>query len=418
MTKIAVVDMMFRWPPDGGARVDVKEVVSRLAKTYHVALFVPRVRCIIARGEIDESVPFRVVPVPFERDEFTGPVVVERFKEVLAEFSPDLVFLADGFHMKPWVAQSVKDYPYIVKFYAYENLCQRYNGTFMRGDRSCYRSGAGASPVDQMYCSICGLKTAVLSRLHGDMDFYLNYMNARAWMPSQWRRVRKMLDHAQRIIVYNQRLEKILALRGWKSVVIPGGLNRESFPQKAPRKPDGTVRLGIIGRIRDEQKGVIPAIRAMSILQQRGIPAELHITGTPKDNPRVLPGVVFRGWFPHDQLSAFYESVDIVLVPSIWQEPFGIVILEAMCSGRPVVASRVAGPMEIIEHGVNGRLAAPMSAVGIAEEVIRYLENPQKTAEIVDRAARTAREKYDWDAVYEAHYLPLFQQVLDELDGV
>lgn len=413
MKRLAVVDLLFRWPPDGGARVDLKETVARLAKIYRVKLFVPRIRCIVDRGAIEEPVPFEVVPIPFTRKEFTGPMIEERFRRALAAFKPDLVFLADGFHMKPWAARAVRDYPYFLKFYAYENLCQRYNGIFMRGDRSCYRTGAGASLPDQLFCTACGFKAARMSRKHDGGDVYHEFMGAGAWRLSYWRRVTDMLDRADKIIVYNRMLQNILALHGWRSTVIPAGLDTSLFPFKPPRTPDGTVRLGVVGRLRDEQKGVVTAVRAMSELQQRGIDVELHITGTREDNPRALPGVIFRGWFERDQLHRFYESVDIVIVPSIWQEPFGIITLEAMCSGRPVVASRVAGPREIIRHGVNGRLSAPQSALDLADQVTWYLTHPEPMAEIVENARNTVRELYTWDTIVNTHYLPLIQSMLD-----
>ncbi|HPQ39622.1 MAG TPA: glycosyltransferase family 4 protein [bacterium] len=412
MKKLAVVDMLFRWPPDGGARVDVMETVSRLARSFHVKLFVPQIHCVIDRGRLEESVSFEVESIPFTRREFTGPLLEKRFRKALASFNPDVVFLTDGFHLKPWIARAIRDYPYFLKFYAYENLCLRFNGTFMRGDRYCYRSGAGAPIQDRLYCCACGLKSALTTRSFTQGDFLLEFLRARAWLPGYWSRVRDMLDRAKAIVVYNHMLKNLLEIRGWRSVVIPAGFNPERFPLQPPRVPDGTVRLGALGRLRDEQKGIVTAVRTMTELRRRGIPAELHVTGTPDDNPLALPGVVYRGWFTQSELPRFFGSVDVVLVPSVWQEPFGIVTLEAMCSGRPVVASRVAGPVEIIQHGVNGLLAAPLSATDMADKVVRLLDHPEATRNMISAAHAMVLEKYPWDTVVETHYLPLILSIL------
>jgi glycosyltransferase involved in cell wall biosynthesis len=413
MKKLAIIDLMFRWPPDGGARVDVKETASRLALQYHVTLFVPRVKCVIERGDITGDMPFDVIPVPFEPRNFTGPAVAARFQSALKTFNPDLVFLADGFHLKPWAAMACKDYPYFVRFYAYENFCLRYNGTFMRGDRSCYSTGMRRRWLDKLYCTLCGSKTVLNDRLSGVEGFADEFIKARAWSLGHWSRTRRMLDNAGAIIVYNHLFKDIMEKCGWSPVVIPGGIRTENFPFTPFSGFHDPVRLGLIGRVNDMYKGVTPAMRVIGRLHREGVNAELHLTGEPDNALPVLPGVVFRGWFPPEAIHTFYQSVDICLVPSIWQEPFGIVALEAMCSGKPVIASNVAGLREIITHGETGLLAAPGSSADNAEAVIQLLRNPDVAGKLVDRAEKHVRRHYDWDTVVETFYLPLIERLIN-----
>jgi len=99
-------------------------------------------------------------------------------------------------------------------------------------------------------------------------------------------------------------------------------------------------------------------------------------------------------------------------VPSIWQEPFGIVTLEAMCSGRPVVASRVAGQMEIIRDGVNGLLAAPQSSLDIAKQVMMYHSDENLMRSITEYAAKDVRENYSWDTLVDRHYIPVIESIV------
>ncbi|MCD4655599.1 glycosyltransferase family 4 protein [bacterium] len=411
MKKLAIIDLMFTWPPDGGARVDLKEVVSRLAEHFEITLFIPRINCVIERGRISGKFPFNVEILPFEKSEFIGPEVKRRFGQALKKFNPDLVFIGDGYFLRPWVAEAAEDYPTVLKFYAYENLCLRFNGSFMRGDRPCYRTGVSKFILDSIYCSLCGMKFARMNKRSPYPGLYQEYMGARTWHPGYWKRIRRMLDRCREIIVYNEMLRKLLDIHGWASTVIPGGINTAQFPRKAIRSKDGTLRLGVVGRIDDELKGIKYAIRAMSLLQQCGIDTEIHLTGNPDDSSLNLPGVIYRGWFDHDKLHKFYESIDIFIMPSIWQEPFGIVSLEAMCSGRPVVASSIAGQKEIIRHGENGLLVAPQSPEDIVKNVLRYYRSPEFTEKIVNIAELETRKKYDWDRVVDDYYLPLLEKV-------
>ncbi len=361
---------------------------------------------------ISDSLPFEVVSIPFAIKEFNGPVVAARFREALHRFKPDLVFLADGFHLKPWAAQAIGDYPFFVKFYAYENFCLRYNGTFMRGDRSCFRTGMRGSLLDKAFCTLCGTKSVLDAWKNGYRGFTQEFFGARAWSPLQWKRVASMLNQAGAIVVYNRMFQDIIGYCGWKSVVIPGGIDSARFARTPLRRFDGRIRLGLVGRINDIYKGVVTAVRALRLLHARGIDAELHVTGEPGDTPLALPGVVFRGWFTRETIHEFYEAIDICLVPSIWQEPFGIVTLEAMCCGRPVIASRVAGSLEIITDNETGILVPPQSSEEIADAVERYLGDPDFTTVVVNRAAAHVAAHFDWNVIVNGYYLPLIEQIL------
>lgn len=409
MKKIAVIDLMFRWPPDGGARVDLKEVLTLLSDLYQVKLFVPEFQ---GRGVIDGHMEFAIETIPFTQSTFKGPHLVEVFREKLTAFDPDLVIVADGFQLRPWLAEVVGAYPYLVRFYAYENLCNRDNGVFLRELRPCYRTGLKASVIDKIYCNLCAAKYLVQCIRIGARQMVAEFTGASTWSLAQWQRVKTLLDGASDCIVYNGFLQEFLALKGYHSTVIPGGFNPDNFKKTARRKPDGTLRIGFSGRSNDMRKGAVTAIRAMLKLRQRGINAELHITGEHQSGFPLLPGVNYQGWFTSDTMHRFYENVDIIVVPSVWQEPFGIVTLEAMACGRPVVASRVAGQREIIRHGENGYLAAPQSACDFADQIEACWRSEALTEKIIDTAWSEVHENYTWKTIVERDYLPLISSVI------
>jgi len=94
-------------------------------------------------------------------------------------------------------------------------------------------------------------------------------------------------------------------------------------------------------------------------------------------------------------LSGVMAAADVLVVPSIWQEPAGLVVIEGMASGRPVVATRVGGIPEYIEDGVSGILVAPRSAEQIAAEVIRLLANPALAGQIACAARRSVEQQFN-----------------------
>ncbi len=87
----------------------------------------------------------------------------------------------------------------------------------------------------------------------------------------------------------------------------------------------------------------------------------------------VLSAIVFTGFLPHEQLRGVYAQADAVVVPSIWQEPFGLVGLEAMSSQNCVIASRVGGLPELIVHEQTGLLVPPNDVPALCEAMDRVV---------------------------------------------
>src|SRR5690606_34621651 len=88
-------------------------------------------------------------------------------------------------------------------------------------------------------------------------------------------------------------------------------------------------------------------------------------------------------------------------------ESFGLAALEAMASGAPVVASRVGGLPEVVEHGVSGYLFPPGSVEEMAEAGLRILDDPEERARLSRAGRRIAEERFSSDRVvsrYEAYY--------------
>jgi glycosyltransferase involved in cell wall biosynthesis len=152
------------------------------------------------------------------------------------------------------------------------------------------------------------------------------------------------------------------------------------------------IRLGIAARIEDE-KGHKFAIQAMKLLKAKGQNAVLKITGegSTKDDllklthhERLEDCVKFVGWVP--DVKSFLEEIDVFLVPSIDSEGLPTTILEAMASGRIVVATDVGGAAEVITSGLNGLIVKPKDPQAIADAIIQITANPRDSVEMARQA--------------------------------
>jgi len=111
--------------------------------------------------------------------------------------------------------------------------------------------------------------------------------------------------------------------------------------------------------------------------------------------------VVFAGNVPDDALPEYYACADIVVVPSKDRsEGFGLTILEANASGKPVIGSNVGGIPNVIQDGKNGRLVPPNDPIILAETIMQLLGSDKLMAEL-GGAGRVLAEKYDWSMVAE-----------------
>jgi glycogen(starch) synthase len=189
--------------------------------------------------------------------------------------------------------------------------------------------------------------------------------------------------------------------------VLPNGVDLDRFRPAADWPADDGYLL-FVGRLA-VQKGVDTLLRAFEVVLHRCADQRLVIVGDGelelylKNIARYLgfpDRVTFAGWQTGEELARLYQRARIVVVPSNY-EPFGIVALEAMACGRPVVASRVGGLEETIEDGVQGYLVPPADRVLLAERLMRLILDDDKRC-AMGRAARLRAEQYSWSRVAAA----------------
>jgi glycogen(starch) synthase len=171
-----------------------------------------------------------------------------------------------------------------------------------------------------------------------------------------------------------------------------------------PKKHDGKARrLLYVGQL-THHKGVHTAVQALKtiIADSRHRSTMLTIVGGPDYENRVHQfvdslgleqNIRFTGLVPRDHLPRIYEEHDILLFPSIWEEPFSLTLLEAMSSVLAVVGTDTGGTSEILKHEVNGLIFPKEDVSECARQVIRLLVDAE-LLEALGRQGRSTVEDY------------------------
>jgi glycosyltransferase involved in cell wall biosynthesis len=126
----------------------------------------------------------------------------------------------------------------------------------------------------------------------------------------------------------------------------------------------------------------------------------------------ILPDVSFPGWLAPNELKSYYRKCDMVVVPSTWPEPFGMVGIEAMSYGKPVLAFDVGGISEWLKHEETGFLVKPKDTVALAERMSFLLERPDLARSIGNKGREAVAVRF----VPSAHVdqlLSVFHQAID-----
>lgn len=110
--------------------------------------------------------------------------------------------------------------------------------------------------------------------------------------------------------------------------------------------------------------------------------------------------VQFVGRLAYDELLTFYKAARLLVVPSVWFEPFGMVAADAMALGLPVVASRIGGLPDVVDEGVTGLLFEPGNAADLAQQIGRIWEDPALGVQLGKSGRAKAVQRYSQQAYY------------------
>ncbi len=191
--------------------------------------------------------------------------------------------------------------------------------------------------------------------------------------------------------------------------IIPNGVDLDRFADAEPFEElrDGTLNILFVGRF-EERKGLIHLLKAYHRLRKRHVDARLLVIGTGPKAREYRRFVGLRGvrdveWLGHvsdDDKARYFASADIFCSPATGQESFGIVLLEAMAAGIPIVASDIHGYKNVMQRGVQGLLVEPRNPRALAAALYKLAGDPDLRHRMGEEGRLRAPD-YSWDRVTE-----------------
>ncbi|AXK32365.1 glycosyltransferase family 1 protein [Streptomyces armeniacus] len=210
---------------------------------------------------------------------------------------------------------------------------------------------------------------------------------------------------------------------GGDAVVIPNGVDVGFFAEAAPKREwqDGTI--GFIGRIDEPRKGLPVLIKALPRILEALPGTRLLVAGRGDEEEAVagLPAelrgrVEFLGMVSDEDKARLLRSVDLYVAPNTGGESFGIILVEAMSSGAPVLASDLDAFAQVLDGGEAGQLFAGGDPDALADAAVGLLGDPARRAELRERGRRHVR-RFDWSTV-GADILSVYETVTDGATSV
>ncbi|MDP7640435.1 MAG: hypothetical protein QGG73_12100, partial [Candidatus Hydrogenedentes bacterium] len=254
--RLAFVDLVFSWPPLGGAPADLFYTIDGLQRLGHdVHLFYVTDPERDDHGSLDHSeFPFDATRLDYTEDEYTPARVPREIRAAVDKWAPDVVFVCFGFFIKPFVAEALADYPTISRYYAYEPACPR--------DIRIYKNAATCpknyldTPDECRRCTLSFL-SAEIRRFH-PLGYAREYLETKAYSTAYYRSMLDSIKSFDAIIVYNEIAKVHFAGHHDNVKVIGGGVRLEDFAfSPVPERAAGEKKIILMtGRTEDPSKGM------------------------------------------------------------------------------------------------------------------------------------------------------------------
>ena len=245
--------------------------------------------------------------------------------------------------------------------------------------------------------------------LPGPMNKFIH--QAEWWLTYEARRVITCSGYMR------DQAERIFELPPGKVDTIPNGVATEDFALLDSEElaalrdsltPDGEHLLIYAGRL-EYEKGIQTLLHTVRDLRRSGQAVRLVVCGEGTYDEelralvrklRIARAVTFTGFLSREDMSRHYRAADVAVVPSIY-EPFGIVALEAMASGTPLIVSDTGGLGELVEHGVTGLKVTPKDPAALGAAITRVLADRDWARGMAQSAHDQLEHRFSWDSIAE-----------------
>lgn len=296
-----------------------------------------------------------------------NPLYAPLIKKILLEENPDIIHTNNlaGFSVQVWQIARKLNIPIVHTLRDYYLLCPK-STMYKKGDNclsrclECQLYSISKKIMSEHVSAVCGISQFILQK------------------------------HLQEGYFKNALIKKVIYNAVAKTPLVTSS-NASSTGEKT-----NSIKFGFVGQI-SPAKGIETLCKVFKENAESFKTHTLHIYGKStnqfyEDYLKATyshKNIVFEG---HKKPEDIYPNIQVVIVPSEWNEPFGRIIIEAYAYGKFVVASNKGGIPEIVKEGVNGFIYEPKSSTSLIEKIYKIIENKQLLSEASEINKRTALE--------------------------
>jgi len=250
----------------------------------------------------------------------------------------------------------------------------------------------------------------ILATLQGSDIFHVTRHQIGAWI------TKSVLTYCDRISALSQALAIATSKLGIPQsdiIIIPNGVDLSQF---IPQPDSRTPTLLYVGSL-IERKGISFLLRAMSIIMQKHPTLRLVIVGNGPNESHLkkltadlnlTEYVTFTGSLPPCEVQQLMKQAKVFILPSV-EEGLGVVLLEALACGTPIVASKVGGIPDVVTPEV-GILVSPADPLSLASGITSLLDDEQLWGKMSKKARIRAETNYDWQQIAKK-YIKIYQEM-------
>lgn len=423
-TRIAVLSFLFNWPSTGGGTVHTAELCRFLCQAgYEVRHYFARYPA-WGIGGVLEDPGHAASAIDFEDSTWNLRSIQSAYRREVDAFAPDTVVITDCWNFKPWLAEAVSSYPYVLRQQALECLCPLNNLRFLVE----HDGSAVQCPLHQLAtpgsCARCLQERGGSSGALHQLERSLSMVGT----PEYDVVLRRALREAEAVLVLNPLIKEMLSPYCKSVRVVTWGMDSQRFPwppSDEPSSPFGEPRPSSSDAMPGGAKpitrllfaGLVPEmIKGFHVLQDAcerlwGQRQDFELLATADPPGQVNAFTRYIGWQSQDQLPRFISAADVLVMPTVAQEGLGRTTVEAMAVGRPVVASRIGGLPYTVTDGFTGLLCEPGDAADLAAKIGIMLDDRALRVRMGLAGRRRFEQEFTWEQVIERHYRPLFAGV-------
>lgn len=206
--------------------------------------------------------------------------------------------------------------------------------------------------------------------------------------------------------------------------IIPNGVDTQHFHSGVTpieKFNDGKINILFVGRL-EKRKGFEYLLEAYRHIKpdfpdcrliQVGPGVRLRKKYEKRIRSQNIPDVFFTGYAPYGDLPRYYKTADIVCFPATGRESQGIVLLEAMAVGKPIVATNIAGYSSVLTNGVEGISVPPKDPEQLAAAILKLIKDKQLRQQMGERGIARAKQ-YDWPIIAR-QLLDFYKKTLENI---